>query len=184
MRTTWRVWAVFLAVTSVLFSVLLHDVGTLLFVTAVVSFLVGLVAWTVADGLGRSATGPCVRGALWGGVLGAASAGWGSLLGWSGGLVVMTAVLTYPDLVEVAVRAWHRRRPATSDVLHGVSDAELCRRWQETTPRLRRSGSRSSLADVVVVVEERARILDEVEARDPAGFDAWISSQAGWSPPR
>ncbi|GAA1929614.1 hypothetical protein [Nocardioides marmoribigeumensis] len=182
MRRWWQGWSVALAVSAVLVSILLHLVPVLLFVTAVMVFLGGLIAWTVADGLGRNARHACEQGLLWGGVGGAAAAGWVPLLHWWGVLLVLTAVLTQPDLVS-GVRGMARRRLAPPVPPERMPDAELRHRWQETTSRVRRTTTVSSPVDVarmVELLEERARILDEVESRDPAGFDRWINDEAGW----
>ena len=182
MRRVWQGWSVTLAVSAVLLSVLLHVVPVLLFVTAVMVFLGGLIAWTVADGLGRDGRHALEQGLLWGGVGGAAAAGWISALHWWGFVLTMTAVLTQPDLVR-AVRGLVHRRLAPPVPLDRLPDADLRRRWQESTARLRRTGAVSSPADVaqmVALLEERAEILDEVESRDPGGFDRWITDEAGW----
>ena len=179
LRASWQVYAVTLGVAGVGLSLLLHLVAMLVFVTAVMGFVGGLVCWTVADGLGRDSAAAIRRGALWGVVLGAASQGWLSTLGWGGVLVVSTAVLTQPDLVGALARAWHRHTTPSGVV--GMSDADLRRRWHESTPRLRPAGSVRTWDDVMQIVEQRARILDEVEARDPAGFEEWITAEAGWN---
>ena len=178
LRTTWQVYAVTLGVAGVGLSLLVHLVAMLVFVTAVMAFVGGLVCWTVADGLGRDGSHALREGVVWGTVLGAAGHGWLTTLGWGGVLVVSTAVLTHPDLVGALAHVRRRRTPPS--VLVGLSDDDLRRRWQETTPRLQPSGSVRTWEDVMLIVEQRARILDEVEARDPAGFEEWIRVEAGW----
>jgi hypothetical protein len=80
-----------------------------------------------------------------------------------------------------ATLARARHRPEAVRRLEALSDADLRRRWHESTPRLRPAGAVRSMEDVLAIVEQRACILDEVEARDPGGFEQWIYAEAGWT---
>jgi len=59
-------------------------------------------------------------------------------------------------------------------VLPTVSRAEICRQWQESYAALNAVGSTARLR----IVMARQRCLDELERRDPAGLNAWLSSSA------
>ena len=69
-------------------------------------------------------------------------------------------------------------RPArTSEQTRQLSSRDLERRWLRTTQELRLR--KPEPADVLALVQERERLLDEIERRDPAGFDALLV-RAGW----
>lgn len=55
------------------------------------------------------------------------------------------------------------------------ADPLLAHAWLDTTLRLHEA---STPAEVLAVVEERARLLDELEQRDPAAFHAWLGPPA------
>ncbi|GAB2449643.1 hypothetical protein GCM10027062_33580 [Nocardioides hungaricus] len=57
---------------------------------------------------------------------------------------------------------------------------ELERRWHRTGRELREGGD---AAAALVLVQERALLLDEIERRDPQGFEALLV-RAGWREPQ
>jgi hypothetical protein len=57
-----------------------------------------------------------------------------------------------------------------------MSDAELCDAWRRSFMALQQARG-PHLRDLVV--RTRQRLLDEVEARHPAGLQAWLVSGAG-----
>lgn len=64
-----------------------------------------------------------------------------------------------------------------------MSDDELCRAWQASFTLLQRAGSP---ADLSLVAARRAGYLDEIQRRDPDGFQRWMASgaRAGSDPRR
>ena len=63
----------------------------------------------------------------------------------------------------------------THDVVRQMSDAELCHAWRRSFVALQRA---RGLRVRALVVQTRQLLLDEVEARYPAGLQAWLGSGA------
>ena len=63
----------------------------------------------------------------------------------------------------------------THDVVRQMSDAELCQAWRRSFVALQRA---RGLRVRALVVQTRQLLLDEVEARYPAGLQAWLGSGA------
>jgi hypothetical protein len=59
--------------------------------------------------------------------------------------------------------------------LQRLSDEELCQRWQRSCGEL---AAQSSVIARIGAVEERRGLLEELERRNPAGYVAWIISEA------
>jgi hypothetical protein len=60
--------------------------------------------------------------------------------------------------------------------LWSLTDGELCARWQASCSSLREG---SSVVSRVEAVDDRARLLDEVQRRDSAALNALLGSCAG-----
>lgn len=60
-----------------------------------------------------------------------------------------------------------------------LSMVELCGRWCASHAELRRLQHTRQVALLAVLISARSSYLDELERRDPAGFDRWLSSEAG-----
>ena len=67
------------------------------------------------------------------------------------------------------------RRPDGPAWVRELGDEELCRLWRATYWQLGRQTSEAGLLDLVVL---RQAFLDELERRDPAALQAWLSSGA------
>ncbi len=63
----------------------------------------------------------------------------------------------------------------TYDLVRQMTDAELCHAWRRSFVALQRARGRHLRA---LVVQTRQLLLDEVDARHPAGLQAWLSSGA------
>lgn len=116
--------------------------------------------------------------ALWGIVAAVGLIGLPQLIGaWS--LVVLMALGLLSPAVVLAVARHGRGRPepAAEGALTGLSDDELARRWRSTSIAVRSSWR--SPAEVLGVVRERQRLLDEIEGRNPEEFTRWLAA-AGW----
>lgn len=96
---------------------------------------------------------------------------------WSAvGLVAaVLLVLTCPALLRTGRTQWFswslRHAPGPPE---SMSRKDLLRRWAWTGALLERPGP--NVAGVLALVEERRRLLDELERRDPATFHAWLST--------
>ncbi len=183
-RTTWQLCVLVLTLLSVLTCVATQEVGRLLLVTVGVAVIAGIAAWTVADAMEVGPVGPGGRGLLWGAVAGAALAGWVPMLGGWGWVLVLAGAATHPALVAAGTRTAMRSRRRRTGAPRGarldtLSDGDLRDRWEMTGRRMRHPSCSSPIA-LAALVEERARILDEVESRDPGGFDRWISATGSW----
>lgn len=61
------------------------------------------------------------------------------------------------------------------DELRDQSTLMLCRQWQRSYDELR---AEPAIPRRLEIVQARARCLDELERRDPAGLQAWLASNA------
>lgn len=113
------------------------------------------------------------RTVLWT-ALGAPSAdALGTTWGVAGAVMAMVLALTAPTVL-VPARAgyvvWVSRR--TIGPPESLSERDLRRRWDATTGEVRHTAT--SAERRLVLVEERRRLLDELEHRDPAHFGSWV----------
>lgn len=74
------------------------------------------------------------------------------------------------DLLAQWARA-HLAEPADAEP-SDLSFPELARRWRVTSDEL---GHRITPARRLELVEERSRLLDEFERRDPDGYESWLA---------
>ena len=110
---------------------------------------------------------------LWSGLV---MAGIDALVRMWGGIGFAMSVLlglTAPAVIEVGRTQWFAwtSRHATGPP-ESMDRRELIRRWEWTTALLQRRGA--SVADVHALVEERRRLLDEIERRDAAAYVMWL----------
>jgi hypothetical protein len=115
------------------------------------------------------------RGAVWSGV--GALAAYALVAAWGGlGLLVGAALLlTMPSLTRWA-RAQLLARSCRRSVgpPEDLARPELLRRWEWTTAEVQRDGTTPERR--LALVEERRRLLDEIERRDPNGFADWVAT--------
>lgn len=155
-----------------------------------------VVGWpvTIATPLGSAALGAMIafsfvedagargramtRWALWFGVATILVIGLPLVLqAWSA-LVLVLLAGGAPDLVEFLGRTYRRSRPGlAAQHPEQLSTDELARRWRQTSAELLDRGT--STAHSLELVEERARMLDEIERRDPQSFERWLV-HSGW----
>ena len=132
----------------------------------------GFLAYALAEGCADR----CAwirRAALWTG-LGATGADalattWGGV----GTVVGLGLLATTPAAVSFAgdrLVAWSSRR--TSGAPDAMSVRDLHRRWDATTAEV--ALPTTTVSRRLVLVEERRRLLDELQLRDPDHFDAWL----------
>lgn len=122
------------------------------------------------------------------------AAGWSiiglsALLGGIGGLAGLLVVLTAPEVLgwvkQTARRALARLTPGPTEAnlahpdLRQLPLIDLCRRWCASHLELRRLQHARQVAPLAALISARASYLDELERRDPAGFDRWLTSAAG-----
>lgn len=124
-----------------------------------------------------------VRGlALWFGAGTVFILGLPTLLGpWSvGALAVLPALCPY--LVETVLhRIRPDRQPIAADRVCELQPRDLAKRWISTGRQVRDRSTEPSV--VLALVEERSLLLDELERRDPVGFEAMLV-RAGWHEPQ
>lgn len=116
-----------------------------------------------------------VRATLW--TCGVAAVCGGMASAWPGGgtVLALALVLTCPFVV-----GWGRVlllrvmvRPSTGP-LEALGRRQLLRQWEWTTCEVLRSTT--PLERRLALVEQRRRLLDELERRDPLHFDDWVVS--------
>jgi hypothetical protein len=115
------------------------------------------------------------RTTVWSG-LGAVAA-YSLMASWgAAGAVIGGALVLSSPVVLVAARAslvsWSSRR--TSGPPEALATRDLHRRWECTTAEVLHPGT--SVSRKLMLVQERRHLLDELQRRDPARFDAWIVS--------
>ena len=89
-------------------------------------------------------------------------------------LVIVSVSVTHPALVQALVRRLNRRRrTCVGDRLEELSDEQLSRQWRASTLAVRSSWR--TPGEVLELVQERVRLLDELERRDPEGFSQWLA---------
>lgn len=98
-----------------------------------------------------------------------------------GGWTLLAALLvagTSPALVGRVHSQCRRRRPLRAEThARRMADQDLIQRWRRTAAELRHPSTSPPRA--LSLVQEREMLLDEVERRDPAGFDDGLV-RAGW----
>jgi len=93
-------------------------------------------------------------------------------------LVIGGVGLTHPALVQALVRRWSpwRGREATGELAE-LSEDQLAHRWRYSSVAVRSTWL--SPSELLALVEDRQRLLDEIERRDPDNFAAWLSDPGG-----
>lgn len=81
-----------------------------------------------------------------------------------------------PEVVSAVLRGYRRKRPLPAD-LRSWDVEELGRRWRTSADDL--TSPRTDVGRRLVLVQERSRLLDEIERRDPRRFEAELA-RAGW----
>ena len=118
-------------------------------------------------------------------------AGWGAFgivtvlglppaLGPAGLLVLVLIGTGSPTVVALVRRRLRRRSGQRMADVDLVSHHELARRWRVTAQML--VDPRRTPAERVAIVEDRGRLLDELERRDRYGFEMWLTGE-GWLAP-
>ncbi|WP_345527701.1 hypothetical protein [Nocardioides endophyticus] len=175
-RTCWGFTAILVTAVAVVAAVPSVGVGPLLAETVALAIL-GLtfgVAWSVD---GQRWWRPARQGATWFALGGILVIGLPEAIGaWSIPVLVLIGS-SAPVVVEQANRYWRARRPVkATDHPEKLSDRDLMRRWRSSYDEMRRQGCPAT--DVLRLVQERSLLLDEVERRDPAGFEQWLERVA------
>ncbi len=97
--------------------------------------------------------------------------------GWSL-LVIVGVGASHPAGVRELVRRVQRwRDPGAAGPFTDLSDDQLARRWRYSSVAVRSSWR--SPVEVLELVQERQRLLDEIERRDPEDVRLWLSGRGG-----
>ena len=135
------------------------------------------VAWSSgAEAMRRMACGA----AAWAAFGMVAVLGLPPTLGPAGLLALALLAISSPGTVLLARRERRRRSGRRMPDVDLVSDRELARRWEVTAQLL--ADPRRTAAERVAIVEDRGRLLDELERRDRNGFEMWLIRE-GWLAP-
>ncbi|HYF72810.1 MAG TPA: hypothetical protein VD864_08305 [Nocardioides sp.] len=136
------------------------------------------VAWVEPDGDRRLA---CSVGARYGAAGAVVVAGLPAIVdGWTAVVLVVMAV-TAPPVVELVLRGLRGRSAARLvDDPTRLSERDLAERWRSSYDEMHRA--EASTEELLQVVAERARLLDELERRDPRRFRAWLAETAETRP--
>jgi hypothetical protein len=101
----------------------------------------------------------------------------GLVVAWEGAgvLVGVVLLLTAPVVVrQVRELLLARSSRRTTGPPETLATRDLHRRWDWTTREVLRAST--SVARRLVLAEERRMLLDELQRRDPAHFDAWTAT--------
>lgn len=123
------------------------------------------------------------RLAIWTGGATVAATSLTAMWGASGAVGGLLLVLGSPALMTGARTlyvSWSARR--TTGPLESLSVQDLRRRWEWTTVLLRWDATPPNRR--LALVEERGRLLDELQSRDPAHFDDWLADAVTSRDPR
>ena len=99
---------------------------------------------------------------------------------WSLSALAGVPALCPPLVGWMLVHARRSRPVCTERQARSLSGRDLDRRWLQSSEELRRAAGDTRVA--LTLVEERAMLLDEIERRDPVGFEALLV-RAGWRDP-
>ncbi|MDI6911172.1 hypothetical protein [Nocardioides sp.] len=136
------------------------------------------VAWVEPDGDRRAAA---TAGARYGAAAAAILAGFPALIdGWTA-LVLIVTTLTAPPILEQLQRSL-RGGSAPGAVVDPtrLSERDLAERWRSSYDEMHRADA--SPQELLDVIAERGRLLDELERRDPGRFRAWLAETAETEP--
>ena len=115
------------------------------------------------------------RAAVWSGAAAVAADAFVAMWGDVGLIVGLGFVVTSPTLLLLARHLLLLRTSRrASGPPESMSTRDLLRRWEWTTAEVLRTTTPASRR--LVLVEERRRLLDELQARDPSHFDDWLVS--------
>lgn len=136
------------------------------------------VAWVEPDGDRRAAS---MVGARYGAAGALMVAGLPAIIeGWTA-LVLIAVTLTAPPILELVVRTLHGKHcDGAVDDPTRLSERDLAERWRASYDEVHRADA--SAIELLEVVAERARLLDELERRDPRRFRAWLAETAETRP--
>jgi hypothetical protein len=180
-RLVWRGFCVFFGLLGLISGFILLPAKALIWLTVVGVTIssAAVVTWRSRDDesgdrwpAGRSALIVALAGAAL-----PAATGLGFLIGGGVVFVVLLLGLGSPWLITWCGRkaGWEPEPPGTAErVSPTASTEEICRQWQESYAAMNAVAGAARLR----IVMARQRCLDELERRDPAGLNAWLSSSA------
>lgn len=177
MRTYQWAWAVLVLVvstTAAMGEVLTGGLARMLAISVAAASLGGIVALVVTEE--RPDTWTLTRRTvLWSGLGALVADGLIVSWHWAGLAVGVLLVIASPPVLRTGLeRGWTGSTHRTGGPPELLATRDLRRRWDWTTAELQRSTT--PVARRMVLVEERAALLDELQRRAPAGFDDWVAS--------
>ena len=100
--------------------------------------------------------------------------------GWAMAVLVGLAATAPPVVDAVLNELGKKREELQADDLGRLTERDLARLWRTTYDAV--SSSSSSAGQRLRVAQQRARLLDELERRDPRRFRAWLTASAHTPP--
>jgi len=190
-RLVWRLLAGGVGVAGVVAAGLLWQLSSVIGVLTIVGGLATVISWCSTEQVAYSAVGQRIRRCMTHGALAAvtvmAVGGLCTVVGVMGLAVVVLLIGTSPPVIRQLVRVGGltgSSRHATradgisrqdAERVRQMSTAELCQGWITSCHRLRQIPTPSA---GLPLVQLRQLYLDELERRDPEGFNAWLASAA------
>lgn len=179
-RFGWNAVVVLLGVVGMLAGSIVIGWAPLVGITACLAVLGAAfgVAWVEPDGDRWAAS---TVGARYGAAGALMVAGLPAMIdGWTA-LVLIAVVLTAPPALELVARTLHGKYcDGVVDDPTRLSERDLADRWRASYDEVHRADAPT--AELLEVVAERARLLDELERRDPRRFRAWLAETAETRP--
>ena len=179
-RTLWAVLATLVVAVAAMAGWVSIGWGPVLATTVCVAVLGGAfgVAWVEEPEARRPAA---IRGAGYGAGGALIVSGLPAVIGGWAILVLVLLAASAPAVVDALLNELGKRREAQeADDLGRLSDRDLSRLWRTTYDAV--SCSSSSAQQRLRVAQQRARLLDELERRDPRRFHAWLAASAHTRP--
>lgn len=173
-RYLWATTAAVIISPAALFDAIAYGWLRMAVMGLVMALLGGLFALVIAEGRAdrwRWAR----RGVMWAGLGAVAADALVATLGRTGALIGSAILVTSPAVLG-SVRSSFLRRSShrTSGPPEMPAACDLLRRWEWTTAEVTRADLPMSRR--LALVEERSKLLDEVERRDPSHFATWMAT--------
>ncbi|HEY0951446.1 hypothetical protein [Nocardioides sp.] len=179
-RVAWNGAVVLLAGVGMLAGSIAIGWGPLVGITVCLAVLGAAfgIAWVEPDGDRRVAT---IVGARYGAAGALVVAGLPAVIGGWTALVLIGTTLAAPPILELLVRTLHGKQcTGAVDDPTRLSERDLADRWRSSYDEVHRADATAT--ELLEVVAERARLLDELERRDPRRFRAWLAETAETRP--
>lgn len=186
-RRVWTVLVCLLGSLGAIVALLAIEVGVVISVSLLAGVVTAVTHYSLSHGGTRARREDLIDFIGVGSAVGVVLAGYVELMGpyWIPGAL---AVVLLSPTVCCRLTQWCERLPAMAGFLAGpvatqpaaaMTVAELCLAWRSSFLALGRLRHDRDTVQRGQVVASRQQYLDELEARDPAGFARWLAEGAG-----